>query len=186
MVQARKLSRERERFDKNGIRNLHLSDFAARYVAQRPREARIVVAAALEAAARQCEVQESAEVPESLERFVKQDSTGEEFLGVTKAAELLKITRATVYAWVNKNVLLGWRSTKRGLTIPKEQILGPGKVVPGIAKIAAVIDNPELAWAFLSQEWPFADDTARPLDKLKAGKIDEVVHASSGFGMDFS
>lgn len=186
MVQARKLSRGQEKFDKDGIHNLHLSDIAARYLAQRPREARVVVAAALEAAARQCEVQESAEVPESLERFVKQVATGEEFLGVTKAAEFLKITRATVYAWVSRNVLLGWRSTKRGLIIPKEQILGPGKVVPGISEIIAIIDNPELAWAFLTQEWPFADDTARPLDKLKAGKIDEVVHASSGFGMDFS
>lgn len=186
MAQSQKLFPDATHADKQGIRNLYLSDVAARYLAQRPREARVVVAAALEAAAKQCEVQESAEIPQSLKRFVQRASDGEEFLGVTKAAELLKITRATVYAWVNKNVLLGWRSTKRGLIIPKEQILGPGKVVPGISKIIAIIDNPELAWAFLTQEWPFADDTARPLDKLRAGKIDEVVHASSGFGMDFS
>jgi hypothetical protein len=72
--------------------------------------------------------------------------------------------------------------TKRGVTIPSAQILGPGKVVAGIARVLQIIDDPELAWAFLSEEWPFENQTARPIDKLEAGKVEEVVDAAASFG----
>lgn len=97
-------------------------------------------------------------------------------------AERLEISRTTVYDWVEKKILLGWKSTKRGLTIPAQQSFGPGKVVPGIARVVDIIGDPELAWAFLSQEWPFADKVARPLDKLKADDVEEVVSAAPSFG----
>jgi hypothetical protein len=48
--------------------------------------------------------------------------------------------------------------------------------------VVEIIDDPELAWAFLSQEWPFADRAARPIDKLKAGKVEDVVNAAPSFG----
>jgi excisionase family DNA binding protein len=138
----------------------------------------------LEAAAVQFEAQgdDSAEVPEALRSFVVGRASRSGLLGVSEVAELLKVSRTTVYDWVEKGILLGWKSTKRGLTIPAEQVLGPGKVIPGIARVVEIIDDPELAWAFLSQEWPFADRAARPIDKLKAGKVEDVVTAAPGFG----
>jgi hypothetical protein len=59
-------------------------------------------------------------------------------------------------------------------------------VVPGIARVLQTIDDPELAWTFLSEEWPFANQTARPIDKLKAGEVEEVVDAAPSFGTAFT
>jgi len=182
MSEASKLTKEPARFRLEGIRGL--SGTATRFLRQHPKEARIAVAAALEAAAVQFEAQgdDSAEVPEALRPFVVGRASRSGMLGVSEVAERLNVSRTTVYDWVEKGILLGWKSTKRGLTIPAEQILGPGKVIPGIARVVEIIDDPELAWAFLSQEWPFADRAARPIDKLKAGKVEDVVTAAPSFG----
>jgi excisionase family DNA binding protein len=182
MSEASKLTKEPAKFRLEGIRGL--SGTATRFLRQHPREARIAVAAALEAAAVQFEAQgdDSAEVPEALRPFVVGRASRSGMLGVSEVAELLNVSRTTVYDWVEKRILLGWKSTKRGLTIPAEQILRPGKVIPGIARVVEIIDDPELAWAFLSQEWPFADRAARPIDRLKAGKVEDVVTAAPSFG----
>jgi excisionase family DNA binding protein len=148
----------------------------------------MAVAAALEAAAVQYEMESDAsatEVPESLKSFVVHRRPASDMTGVSDAAARLRVSRTTVYDWVEKKTLLGWKSTKRGLTIPVEQIIGPGKVVPGIAEVLQIIDDPELAWVFLSEEWPFTDQVARPIDKLKAGDVEEVVNAAPSFGTAF-
>ncbi len=143
----------------------------------------MAVAAALEAAAIQYGVGiEAAEVPEHLKAFVFTRPIGEEMLSVSEAAACIKVSRTTVYDWIEKGILLGWKSTKRGLTIPAEQILGPGKVVPGIEQLLEIIDDPELAWSFLSEEWPFENEVMRPIDKLKSGEIADVTNAAPGFG----
>jgi len=145
----------------------------------------MAVAAALEAAAAQYENEPEAvpaRVPASLQSFVVQRPRNANMLGVSQAAERLEVSRTTVYDWVEKTILLGWKATKRGLIIPGEQILGPGKVVPGIAEVVEIIGDRELTWAFLSQEWPFADETARPIDKLRASEVEEVVSAAPSFG----
>ena len=104
---------------------------------------------------------------------------------VPEVAVRLKVSRTTVYDWVDKNVLLASRSTKRGLSIPVVQILGPGRMVPGLADIADAVGDPELAWAILTQEWPF-EDTAMPLlDLLTAGRTEEVVGVAHEFGASF-
>ena len=77
-------------------------------------------------------------------------------------------------------MLLAWRSTKRGQSIPAAQILGPGRVVPGLADVVDSIGDPELAWAFLTQEWPFEDTAMPPLELLKVGRTEEVVGAAHG------
>ena len=74
-------------------------------------------------------------------------SAGRDMLGVSRTVE----SRTTVYDWVDRRTLLAWKSTRRGLTIPAEQILGPGKVVDGLPGVLDVIDDPELAWAFLTR-----------------------------------
>lgn len=107
-------------------------------------------------------------------------------LGVTEAAEKLGISRSTVYDWASKNTLIAWRSTKRKLNIPAAQIVGTGSVLPGLAEVVDVVGEPELAWAFLTQEWPFEATVERPLDRLSAGRIEEVLSAAAGFGASFT
>lgn len=83
----------------------------------------------------------SQDVPEPLRPFVDKDA-GEQMLGVTEAAARLGISRTTVYRWAEGNTLIAWRSTKRGLNIPAEQIVGPGRVVPGVADVVKVVGDP--------------------------------------------
>ena len=166
-----------------------LSRSARDFLRQRPREARLAVTVALETAAAQCEVlvdDSSVQVPARLEPLIVRRSKGQGLIGVSEAAERLEVSRTTVYDWAAKGTLLAWKSTKRGLSIPAAQILGPGKVVPGLARVLDCIGDPELAWAFLTQEWPFADETARPLDKLLAGRTQDVMDAAPGFGKTFT
>ena len=166
-----------------------LSRNARDFLRERPREARLAVAVALETAAAQSEVRgddPSAPVPAQLEPFIVRRSKGQGLIGVSEAAERLEVSRTTVYDWAARGTLLAWKSTKRGLSIPAAQILGPGKVVLGLARVLDCIGDPELAWAFLTEEWPFADETARPLDKLLAGCIQDVMDAAPGFGTTFT
>ena len=110
---------------------------AKAFVRHRPREARLAVTAALEAAAAQCEADETGagpDVPERLRQFIVRRTVGDEIVGVSEAAARLEVSRTTVYDWVRRNTLLAWRSTKRGLRIPAAQILGPGRVVPGLGR----------------------------------------------------
>ena len=176
-----------------------LSAAATEFVRRRPQEARSAVAAALEAAARQSRVvletvagQSAAggpakDIPDQLKPFVVDSPEHRSAtIGASAAAERLQVSRTTIYDWASKGTLLAWKVTRRGLCIPAEQILGPRKVVPGLPEILDAIGDPELAWAFLTQEWPFEDETAVPLEKLKAGQVRQVVDAAPGFGAVFS
>ncbi len=165
-----------------------LSRNARDFVRDRPREARLAVAVALETAAAQCEVEASSsiEVPEELRPFLVRGNRDGGILGVSEAAARLEVSRTTVYDWAARKTLLAWKSTKRGLSIPTAQILGPGQVIPGLADVAEIIGDPELAWTFLTQEWPFEDTVARPLEVLKAGRVEEVLGAAPGFGATFT
>ena len=164
-----------------------LSKGAREFVVQHPREARLAVAVALETAAAQREADGGGvDVPERLRPFIVQRTGGDETLGASEAAVRLGVSRTTVYDWVQRGTLLAWRSTKRGLSIPAAQILGPGVVVAGLADVVEVIGDPELAWSFLTQEWPFEDAVAKPLELLKSGRIGEVLSAAPGFGDTFT
>ena len=166
-----------------------LSNSARMFVRDHPREARLAVAAALEAVAAQRETEDAdagAQVPAGLRPFLVRRGASEDILGVSEAAKRLEVSRTTVYDWVNRKTLVAWRSTKRGLSIPAAQILGAGKVVAGLADVVETIGDPELAWAFLSQEWPFDDTAAAPLTLLKAGRLDDVLGAAAGFGTSFA
>ena len=166
-----------------------LSRSAREFVRHRPREARMAVAVALETAAAQCEAEDgraAADVPKRLRPFIIRRVGAEDIVGVSEAASRLEVSRTTVYDWVERRTLLAWRSTKRGLSIPAAQILGPGQVVPGMADVVDVIGEPELAWAFLTQEWPFEDAARAPLELLKAGRMDDVLGAAPGYGATFT
>ncbi len=104
-------------------------------------------------------------------------------LSVSEAAVLLKVTRVTVYAWIEAKRLIARRATRRGVLIPAEQIIGPGEVVAGIDRVLAVISEHAAAWDFLTEESPFVhpDALLRPIDALKAGQIYAVIAAAHSF-----
>ncbi len=161
-----------------------LSSRTREFVRRRPGEARLAVAVALETAAAQYAVEDS--VPGKLRPFIVDRNRGKDILGVSEAAARLEVSRTTVYDWVARGTLLAWKSTKRGLSIPAAQVLGPGRVVPGLANVMEVIGDPELAWIFLTRDWPFEETVAQPLELLKAGRMEEVLGAAPGFGASFT
>ena len=140
-----------------------LSRTAARFLEQHPSHAAFAVKIALEAAASQYEDLALPEyIPAALGPFVITKPPGTDMLGVSEAASRLGISRTTVYDWAGK---------------------GAGRVVGGISKAIDIIGDPELTWAFLTAEMPFADRTARPIDMLKDGRIEDVLGSAAGFGI---
>src|ERR1022692_535144 len=166
-----------------------LSRAAVQFIEKHPDEVPRIVATALEAAAA-LEAAEGAVperiLPEALRRLVtpaRADTEAGRVLSISEAAELLEVTRVTIYAWIEAKRLRAWRATRRGMLIPAEQIVGPGKVVPGMERVLDVISEPAAAWDFLTEESPFMDPNGlqRPIDVLKAGELDAVVAAAHSF-----
>jgi excisionase family DNA binding protein len=165
-----------------------LSAAAAEFVHQHPEEARVAVTAALEAVAAHFDsARDEARVPDALRTFVVEASgEDDELIGAEEAARRLAVSRATVYNWIEAGRLLGWRLTRQGTLIPAEQILGPGELVPGIDRLLEVLPEPRAAWRFLKEESPFFDTPQRPIDALKAGKVEDVVEAARTSGEAFT
>lgn len=160
-----------------------LSQTATRFLKQHPNRSELAVKVALENAASQFEESAAAEgLPDALKPFVGAKPRRTGMIGVSEAASRLSVSRTTVYDWAEKGTLLAWRATKRGLTIPAEQILGEGHVVGGIGKVVEIIGDPELTWEFLNDEAPFANRAARPIDMLKDGQVDDVLGSAASYG----
>lgn len=161
-----------------------LSPQAARFVADHPNEAKLALRVALETAA-----QQYSSAPEALRSFfVPSSASGAEgdLLSAAEAADRLKVSRATVYNWIDDGRLLAWRLTRQGVVIPAEQILGPGEVIRGLAEIVEAIGDTKTAWRFLTEVSPFFDVPTRPLDALKAGAIASVLDAARAQGDSFT
>jgi len=164
-----------------------LSQPAREYLLRCPDDAIRAVTRALEKAGANYEaVREMGHIPESLKPFMVTRAYGPEMIDAAEAATRLKIPEKKVREWVEQGVLIGWESMQHGTTIPKEQILGPKRVVPGIKEILEVIRDSKNSWYFISREWPFRDDVMRPIDKLKQGKVQEVLDSAPGYGEAFS
>jgi excisionase family DNA binding protein len=185
-------SSTKERVEKPLTLRPALSRAAAQFVEKHPNEVTGIVASALEAAAVEADLLplKDRTLPEALRRLVvarSSDSGEGRVLSVSEAAELLEVTRVTVYAWIESKRLLAWRATRRGVLIPAEQILG-AEVVPGIAQVLAVIPDQQAAWGFLSEESAFVDPEklVRPIEALREGKVEAVVAAAHSFLEAFS
>jgi excisionase family DNA binding protein len=160
-----------------------------RFVETHPDEVQRIVATALETAAALEATSvpvPTRSVPVALQRFVTTArAAGDEgrVLSISEAAEQLKVTRVTVYAWIEAKRLLAWRATRRGVLLLAEQIVGPGEVVAGIDRVLAVISGPAAAWDFLVEESPYINPHGlrRPIDVLKAGEIEPVIAAAHSF-----
>src|SRR5882724_10707271 len=158
-------SKPKERVEKPLTVRPALSRAAVQFVEKHPNEVTGIVANALEAAALEATAVETGLVvakdrvlPEALRRLVVSrgaDSGEGRVLSISEAAEMLDVTRVTVYAWIESKRLLAWRATRRGGLIPAEQILSAGEVVPGISEVLAVIPDGEAAWDFLDEESAF-------------------------------
>jgi excisionase family DNA binding protein len=190
MKQARKT---KERVEKPLTVRPALSRAAVQFVEKHPNEVTGIVANALEAAALEAGLVPLKErvIPEGLRRLVVSrcsDSGEGRVLSISEAAELLGVTRVTVYAWIESKRLLAWRATRRGVLIPAEQIIRAGEVVPGIPEVLAVVPDPEAAWDFLDEESAFVDPDSlvRPIEALRAGKTAAVVAAAHSFLEAFS
>jgi excisionase family DNA binding protein len=168
-----------------------LSATAAAFVRQHPGQAQMAIIAALEAAAVQFEllIRSKLEIPDALRPYLVEASTGIRPLGVIgpeEAARRLEVSRATVYNWIEAGQLIGWRLTRQGTQIPAEQIVGPGELVAGIDRVLQVIPEPRAAWRFLDEESQHLNVPQRPIDALKAGKLNEVITAALASGESFT
>ena len=167
-----------------------LSPTAAEFVQHHPEEARVAVTAALEAVAAHFDSsRDRSRIPDSLRPFVaeaSEEATDDELISAEEAARRLGVSRATIYNWIDSRRLLGWRLTRQGTLIPAEQILGPGELVPGIDQVLEILVDPRATWRFLKEESPFFDTPLRPIDVLKAGKVDDVVAAARTSGDAFT
>jgi excisionase family DNA binding protein len=186
-------SNTKERVEKPLTIRPALSRAAVQFVEKHPNEVTGIVANALEAAAQEAVLipLKDRAIPEALRRLVvarSSDANEGRVLSISEAAELLDVTRVTVYAWIESKRLLAWRATRRGVLIPAEQITGVGEVVPGVAQVLAVVPDAEAAWDFLSEESAFIDPegSVRPIKALREGKVEAVVAAAHSFLEAFS
>ena len=69
---------------------------------------------------------------------------------------------------------------------PWRQIRRHGRGIVPLADVVGIIGDPALAWAFLSQDWPFEDAAAPPLELLTAARIGDVPDSAPGFGASFT
>ena len=173
----------------SSIRLPALSATAAAFVRLQPGQAQLAIIAALEAAAVQFDslIRSKLEIPDSLRPYLA--TPGVLPLGVIgpeEAARRLEVSRATVYNWIEHGRLIAWRLTRQGTQIPAEQIVGAGELIAGIDRVLQVIPEPRAAWRFLDEESQHFDVPQRPIDALKAGRLNEVITAAQASGESFT
>ncbi len=96
---------------------------------------------------------------------------------MSEAAARLEVSRTTIYEWARATRLIAWKTTKRGLRIPAGQILGAGRVVPGLKRCCGRSRRPRTglggsdtgmgvrrdrrAAARFAQAWPYRRSAGR-------------------------
>ena len=81
-----------------------------------------------------CRSQRGPPAPQRLITFTKAASDEGRVLSFSEAADLLKVTRVTVYAWIETKRRLAWRATRRGVLLPAALFMGPGELTPGVGR----------------------------------------------------
>lgn len=173
------------------IRLPALSRTATAFLKGYPAEARLAVIAALEAAAVHFERSKAEErnIPEALRPFLSNKHPIElegEIIGVEEAARRLKVSRQTIYDWIEARRLIGWKITRQGLQIPAEQIIAEGELTPGLERVLKLIPEPRAAWRFLSSESSHFELPQRPIAALKTGQVESVLVAAGAWGESFT
>ncbi len=108
----------------------------------------------------------------------------EEWAGpVAGASELERrfgIKRSTLHDWKQQGAVIGLLRGTRKQVFPVAQFID-GRPVEGISGVLQAIGMPRAAWLWLVQPYPSMGGKS-PIDRLKAGRITEVVAAA---GNDF-
>lgn len=106
--------------------------------------------------------------------------TGPEMLRADDFARLIGATRETVRQKLKRREILGLQGAKRGVRYPAWQVTRDGGLLPGLPTLFERLGDS--AWAvfrFLTQPSP-ALGGAAPKDRLRAGKVDEVLDLAEG------
>jgi hypothetical protein len=83
--------------------------------------------------------------------------------------------RSTLHDWQRRGAVIGLLKGERKHVFPLAQFVD-GRPVEGMTEITRIIKNPRAAWLWLIQPKPSIDGS--PLDRLKRGRLDEVVAAA--------
>lgn len=84
--------------------------------------------------------------------------------------------RSTLHDWQKRGAVIGLLKGERKHVFPLAQFVD-GRPVEGMSQITRIISNPRVAWLWLIRAHP-SDDRLPPLERLKAGRVDEVVAAA--------
>lgn len=83
--------------------------------------------------------------------------------------------RSTLHDWQKRGAVIGLLKGERKHVFPLAQFVD-GRPVEGMSDVTGIIRNPRAAWQWLIQSKPSIGGT--PLDRLKAGHLDEVIDAA--------
>lgn len=97
---------------------------------------------------------------------------------------LLLSKRSTPYDWHKRGAAIGLLKGERKHRLPARPV--DGRPVEGMARITAIIGNSRTAWLWLTRQH-VRETGETPLDRLKAGHVEEVVaDAEFDFGRSSS
>lgn len=83
--------------------------------------------------------------------------------------------RSTLHDWQRRGAVIGLLKGERKHVFPLAQFVD-GRPVEGMSELTKIIRNPRAAWQWLIQ--PKSSIGGSPLDRLKAGHLDEVIDAA--------
>jgi hypothetical protein len=81
--------------------------------------------------------------------------------------------RSTLHDWHKRGAVIGLLKGERKHVFPLAQFID-GRPVEGMAAVTAIIGNPRTAWLWLTRQH-VNESGETPLDRLKAGRVEEVV-----------
>jgi hypothetical protein len=100
--------------------------------------------------------------------------------GPTEIEKMFGIKRSTLHDWQKRGAVIGLLRGQRKHVFPLAQFVD-GRPVEGMSQITSIISNPRVVWQWLIGSKPSIGGP--PLDRLKAGEIDQVLAAAA---RDFS
>lgn len=95
--------------------------------------------------------------------------------GPSDIEKMFGTKRSTLHDWQKRGAVVGLLKGERKHVFPLAQFVD-GRPVEGMVEVTSVIRNTRAAWQWLIQPKPSIGGA--PLDRLKAGHVDEVVAAA--------
>ncbi|MES1938438.1 hypothetical protein C27AD_18853 [Salinisphaera hydrothermalis C27AD] len=102
----------------------------------------------------------------------------DQLVGTTAFARHVGLEPQTIRDHLAQGRLIGWVTGVKKKVLPLNQ-LGPGnRYIPDLQRVLEYFEDPAVAWLWLTQ--PNASTHhERPLDRLHAGHVDEVIYAAN-------